>query len=355
MDFSLDYFLNKKSCWEFLQETKKPIFIYGMGDGCLKILKRFEAFDIKPEGIFASDEFVRGHSFEGYLVKKLSDVEAQFDDFVIVLAFAAGYTELVEKIKSIATKHTLLAPDVPVVDDGTLFDKDFLRDNFDKFEAVFNKLSDEISKSVFKNVIEYKITGDITKLLECQTDALEAYENIIKPQNEIYVDLGAYTGDTVKEMLLYSNGSYDKIYALEPNNRNFRKLTETTEGMENVYLFKSASWNEDTTLFFSKGGGRMAKVSDKGVETDARSVDSILDGQKATYIKYDVEGAEKQAIEGTENTIRNFKPKLNIAVYHRNEDMFAIPLQILSINPDYKLYMRHFEYIPAWDTNLYCV
>lgn len=355
MGFSLDYFLNKKSCWEFLQETKKPIFIYGMGDGCLKILKRFEAFSIKPEGIFASDEFVRGHSFEGYLVKKLSDVEAEYDDFIIVLAFAAGYKELVEKIKGIAKKHTLLAPDVPVVDDGTLFDKEFLKENFKSFEMVYNALCDDISKKVYKNVIEYKITGDITPLIDCQTDVSESYESIIKPQNEIYVDLGAYTGDTVRELLSFSNGRYESIYALEPNNRNFRKLTEAVEGMENVNLYKAASWSEDTTLFFSKGGGRMAKVSDKGIETDARSVDSVLSGRKATYIKYDVEGAEKQAIEGTADTIKAYRPKLNIAVYHRNEDMFAIPLQILAINPDYKLYMRHFEYIPAWDTNLYCI
>lgn len=356
MSFELEYFLKKTSCWEFLSKTDKPIYIYGMGDGCLKILKRFERFNIACTGIFASDEFVRGHSFEGHLVRKLSEIESEYDDFVIVLAFAAGYSELIEKIKSISKRHMLLAPDVPVIDDGTLFDKEYLKRNFNSLKKVYDLLCDEQSRLVFKNVIEYKMTGDISLLSECETKPDEAYLNILKPdENEIYVDLGAYTGDTLSELLSFTNGRYERIYALEPNNRNHRKLCENTEGMPDVEIYKAAAWESDTTLVFAKGGGRMAKVSSQGVETQARSVDSILGGKRATYIKYDVEGAERQALEGAAETIKNYSPKLCIALYHRNEDMFALPLQLISINGDYKLYMRHYPYFPAWETNLFAL
>ena len=95
--FSLDYFLNKKSSWEFLKETQLPIFIYGMGDGALKILSRFEKFGITCSGFFASDEFVRGHYFEGHKVHKLSEIEEYLDDFIIVLvitSYSIHYTKL---------------------------------------------------------------------------------------------------------------------------------------------------------------------------------------------------------------------------------------------------------------------
>ena len=52
----------KESCWEFLRKTDLPIFIYGMGDGALKILSVFEKYHIPTAGFFASDEFVRGKS-----------------------------------------------------------------------------------------------------------------------------------------------------------------------------------------------------------------------------------------------------------------------------------------------------
>ena len=50
-----------------------------------------------------------------------------------------------------------------------------------------------------------------------------------------------------------------------------------------------------------------------------------------------------------------YKIELSVALYHRNEDMFAIPLQIAELNRKYKFYMRHHPYIPDWDTNLYCI
>ena len=88
----------KRSCWERLRAENRPIFIYGMGDSAAKIMSVFSRYGIPVAGIFASDDFVRGHSFAGYRVHKLSEVEEMVDDFVIVLAFAAGYQELIDYI-----------------------------------------------------------------------------------------------------------------------------------------------------------------------------------------------------------------------------------------------------------------
>jgi hypothetical protein len=69
----------------------------------------------------------------------------------------------------------------------------------------------------------------------------------------------------------------------------------------------------------------------------------------------DIEGAEYEALKGSKNTIMKNAPKLMISLYHRNEDMFEVPLFIKSLNPDYKMFIRHQLYIPAWETNLYCI
>ena len=114
----LSFIKEKVTCWEKLEKETRPIFIYGMGDGAQKIMNVFSARGIKVSGIFASDDFVRGHYFEGFKVKRLSEVEEEYEDFVVILAFAAGYSELVDKIHEIASKHTLYVPDVPVVGSG---------------------------------------------------------------------------------------------------------------------------------------------------------------------------------------------------------------------------------------------
>ena len=321
----------------------------------MKVLKIFEEYNIACAGIFASDEFVRDKVFCGHRIHRLSEIEEAVNDFIIVLAFGAGYDELIKRIEDLSQKHELIVPDMPVIGEG-LFTKEYMLENFDKIEKVYSLLADEKSKEVYKAVIEFKITGDIECLKRVHTPPEEAYENIIMPtDSEVFADLGAYTGDTVSEFLSHTNGKFSHIYACEPNKRNFRKLGENTSSLENVTLINAAAWDCDTTLIFSKGGGRMPHLAEKGVETEAKSVDSILSGKPCTYIKYDVEGAELKALEGSRNTIVNYSPKLNVALYHRAGDIFELPLFVNSLCPNYRLYIRHFPYYPAWDTNLYAV
>ena len=85
------------------------------------------------------------------------------------------------------------------------------------------------------------------------------------------------------------------------------------------------------------------------------SVDNLLGGAAATIIKLDVEGCEAAAIEGARRTIERFRPKIQAACYLRVEDYFALPLQVTAIRNDYRLYMRRFRGVPAWDVNFYFI
>lgn len=350
----LDFITEKVSSWENLKHEKRPVFIYGMGDGALKIMYVFNKYRIPVAGFFASDEFVRGHEFCGHLVHKLSELEEKVKDFVIVLAFAAGYQSLYDKIKKIAQKHTVIAPDVPVAGDG-IFDYEYCLENAEDIQKVYDMLEDEESRKVFADVINFKISGKIEYLDRCTSEKSSVYKDIIKPaENETYIDLGAYNGDTVSEFIEYAE-KYEKIIALEPDNKNYKKLVRNTENLSNIETHNAVAWSSDTYIPFDSRNGRQSSVKRAGTLSQARSVDSILNGSKAGIIKMDIEGAEYQAIKGAENTIRNHSPKLMISLYHRNEDMFKIPLLIHSINPDYKFFVRHQLYIPAWETNLYCI
>ena len=84
-------------------------------------------------------------------------------------------------------------------------------------------------------------------------------------------------------------------------------------------------------------------------------MDSVLEGESVDYIKYDVEGSEREALLGSAKTINKYAPKLLVSLYHRSEDMFVLPELVKEINPNYSLYLRRFPYIPAWDLNLYAI
>ncbi|MBQ3179952.1 MAG: FkbM family methyltransferase, partial [Firmicutes bacterium] len=96
----------------------------------------------------------------------------------------------------------------------------------------------------------------------------------------------------------------------------------------------------------------------KGTMTGVISLDdwfASYDAAPPTLMKFDVEGAEEAALLGAQKLLAEFKPRLQVAAYHRSEDIFRLPLLIRRLNPDYRLYLRHHPHIPAWETNIYAV
>ena len=61
------------------------------------------------------------------------------------------------------------------------------------------------------------------------------------------MDLGAYNGDTIDEVLQYTRGKYIRIYAVEPDRKNFKKLCKYLDGKNFVYAYNAVAWCLDTT------------------------------------------------------------------------------------------------------------
>lgn len=348
-------FKNEQSVWKTLQNSDTPIVLYGMGDGADKVLSAFEKYNIKVSGVMASDDFVRGQSFHGFTVKKESVLSQELGNFTVALCFASQLPYVMDYIKGVASRHTTLVPSVPVFG-NILFDDDFIVKNKADIEKAYSLFADDLSRRVYENILLFYYTGKIELLDEITTDKNEAFYEILKlGNNETYVDLGAYNGDTIDEFLHYAGNEYRKIIAFEPNEKNFKKLQAHCADMKNIDLWQLGSYSKNTILNFNNKAGRNSAICKNGIKTQVAAADTILCGIAASYIKADVEGADLETLEGMKNTLKNFKPKLNFSAYHRFEDIFRLALYINSLNPEYKTYLRHHPYIPAWDTNLYCV
>lgn len=347
-------FENQKSVWDFFKEASAPIVLYGMGDGADKVLNAFEKLNITPSAVMASDDFVRGQSFRGFNVQKLSEIENTYENFHIALCFGSQLDEVMEHIYSVAENHSLFVPSVPVFGEN-IFDKDFANKHFSLISKAYDTFEDEKSKAVYKDILLFQYTGKLDYLKQAQTPKSETFNEILKlTDNEFFADLGACKGDTIEEFLSYV-GDYEKILAFEPNGKNYQKLKSYCENINNTEIWNIAAYSKEQVLYFNKKSGRSSAKASNGVPVNATSLDNILNGRKATYIKIDVEGSEIDALLGSEKTLKDFKPKLNIAAYHRSEDMFKLPLIIKALNPNYKIFLRHHPYIPFWDTNLYCI
>lgn len=342
--------------WERLPRADKPIVLYGMGNGADKILDECERHGICPRGVFASDDFVRHQRYRGFTVKSFDELRGELGDMIVLVAFGTQRAEVLGNIKKIAAVCETYAPDVAVVGGG-LFDKSYALAHASEIQTIYERLADPLSQKTWENIIRYKISGDISCLFACESDD----EPLEITADEIFLDLGAYTGDTVLDFAARAGG-YEKIIALEPDRKNYEKLVCNTAHLERVTALNMAVSDRCCVRPFAMNAGRNSGV----IASDARasraksaalcdSVDNILGGGRVTYIKADVEGEEATAIEGARETITRFHPKMKIAVYHRFNDILTIPQQVLGICGEYRLYMRHKPYVPAWDTDMFFI
>ncbi len=342
-------FLNIESSWEKLKNSPYPVAVYGTGNGADRVFAEFDRLGIVPQYVTASDAFARNRTFHGHDVLPLSELQQRESKFTVALCFASARTEVIENVKSLSANQCVVMPSVPVYGDE-IFNKEYLKSHLNEINKAYERLADEKSKEVFKSLIEFQITGDLNLMFGCETPKEEALSLLGLTDNENYLDLGAYRGDTVDELINFAGG-YAEITALEPDIRSYKKLCEHCENMQNVTLLNAAVSDKCETLFFSGNKGRGGGLNAKGKEIKAVTVDSL--NRPFTYIKADTEGAEMQMLNGAVNTLKQ-KPKLNIAAYHRSEDIFSLVNKICEINPEYEIYIRHHRHISFWDTNLYC-
>lgn len=339
--------------WTRLADCGKPVVLYGTGNGADKIMNELERLNIPVAGIFASDGFVRKRIFRGFEVLSYTECREKFPDMTVLFCFGSSRPEVLENVRRIASENDFYAPDVPVYGEN-IFNSEFYKKHKSRLNAVRNMLADEQSVRVFDCIIAYRLTGDIKYLFECETVG-DGDEILHLPENVNYYDFGAFTGDTALEFSK-NHPDYRSITAVEPDRRNFRKLSENTANLRDFKAVRAVVSDSIGTTFLSSSKGMGNHEDVRGDEIPCVTVDSLVpDGVENIFIKADVEGNELKMIKGAENTIRNKAPYMIIDCYHRSEDIFTLPEAVTGLNPNYKIYMRHRPYIPAWETMFFFV
>ncbi len=173
------------------------------------------------------------------------------------------------------------------------------------------------------------------------------YFDTVKPkEKEVFIDAGFYNGDSSVDFVKWCEGGYDHIYAFEPYKEwaeyGIKRMKKV--GISNFTMINAAACEFDGKVGFQKMHGAESHVTKDGTNmVDALSIDSMLKGQRATFIKMDLEGGEYNALLGARKTIEKYAPVLAISIYHKPDDFLVLALLILEINPNYKFYIRHYS------------
>lgn len=197
----------------------------------------------------------------------------------------------------------------------------------------YNSLFDTLDMAIEKNYHQY---FDLD-LINCDN-------------SEVFVDIGAYTGDTILDYI-NTYHEYKSIYAYEITPSSIDYIKQNLSIYPNIYIRNNAATDKSETLYIKNNlVSDSANTLDDSGELQVQGItidDDVL--EKVTMIKMDIEGSELKALKGCINHIKNDTPKLLISVYHKHEDIIDIPKFIYNINPNYKFYLRYFgnKYYPT--------
>ncbi len=343
--------------WERLRVCRQPLLIYGMGNGADKLIRKLNREGLIYADTFASDGFVRGQTFHDRRVLSLTEAEKVYGSFTALLSFGSRLGPVLDDLTALARRRSLLVPDLPVAGE-TFFDHSFYCAHREDLLRVCGLLSDEDSARLFAQLVQCRYTGDFASLMQAVREpgpCALPYDNF-----RFCVDVGAYRGDTAAALLAVAP-AVERIVAIEPDRKNYRKLEQYAGAERRVQPVFGAAGSHAGVAPFFVSGNRNATLGESGSYGCVRenvpvvTVDDLCAGMHVDYIKYDVEGAEREVLLGSAQTIRRDRPCLSLALYHRPEDLFVLPELLLSFGVPYRLFLYRRRCVPAWETDLYAI
>jgi FkbM family methyltransferase len=330
-----------------LRVSPKPVMIYGAGVYAY-VLKRFlAANDITVAAVMVDAAYKNECTFMGVKVMTTEETVGRLADCHVIVG-STNYPIFVAKLEKLGVMeiHVIDIPDYLNMPNAFM-NMEFVKEHCGQFDQAAGLFADDLSRETYIAAINTKINENLEYIKPCVR-----LDNLYFPsaefplrEDEVLLDVGGFTGDTVREFHNLTEGQYAKIISLEPDEGNFLELLATTEtlGHSKALPLKIGAWDERTTLRFTTKEMHIDnQITDDGVQQiNVDTIDSILSGLgcPVTLIKIDINGAEYRALCGAQETIRKHRPRIAVRL-HRKEDFYRLPILLNKMAPDIKLYLR---------------
>lgn len=221
-----------------------------------------------------------------------------------------------------------------------------------------NIWSDQESKREYIGQIKWRLTLD-RNALSAHAPVKEIYfalDLFDLHDQEVMIDAGAYTGDSIQKFLKQTHNSFKKIIAIEADSQSTEKLQQVLTKFDSsrTKIVNKVIGAKNGSVKFNQLGSVSSTVSDSGIELECTTLDTLIGDDIPTYIKMDIEGAELDALKGARKTIAKHYPILAICLYHHIDDLWKIPNYLHSIAPEYKFFLRRYS-DECWEQVCYAV
>ena len=230
----------------------------------------------------------------------------------------------------------------------------------DRVRQALHLMATEASRREYLAQMRFRLLGDFASLpAPVHGDVYFRDELFCLGADETLVDCGAFDGDTVALFLEKTAHSFRGAVAFEPDPANYVKLSERMSSLpfktrERIAIHQAATGETNTRVMTDVGKGVASKIGDGDCEVKCISLDSTLRDVPVSFIKMDIEGSELDTLAGARELIQKNAPILAICAYHKQSDLWNIPLFIHDISPDYSFHLRP-HLLEGWDLAYYAI
>ncbi|MBF0440429.1 MAG: FkbM family methyltransferase [Oligoflexales bacterium] len=269
---------------------------------------------------------------------------SSLDDDITILISTGNFPHIEKQLSEKGLKSFFLGVKPRLVN-RDFYTLENWRKSKTRISELLEILEDESSKITLREYLKDIFSLSFSRFSSLNTKEQYFPDDLIHlREKEVFVDVGAYDGDTIHQFLKKENGGkYAEIHAFEVDPDNFLRLKKNTRGLARLYLHNVGLFDRHTISSINKNnsGSEIVEGAKCGESIELVRMDDILPDTKATFIKMDIEGAEKEALAGAETLIKKHAPTLAICVYHKAEDIWEIPLYLKRLVPEYRIYLRH--------------
>jgi FkbM family methyltransferase len=337
-------------------KQNRGVYIFGAGTIGKQVLQECQNNNINVLG------FVDNYGIEinNYKVSKLNEISNK--DNIIVIAVGKSAEAIRSQLELNCFNNVInLSQFFYIINSKNEPEVNYLQDlQLNKFEWLrFGlNLNDNNSLLVLSAILKHRLSLNTKYLAEVHDKKnIQWFDEqlIDKNKDAVFVDCGAYDGDTAEAFYNFNSGA-KKIYAFEIDADIAIRAQKRLSRFQCAEVYSQGVADTKRQLNFSKTGithGRLDSFESNSVKVNVISIDEKIK-EKITYLKLDIEGAEELAIKGSERHISETNPVLGIAAYHKAEDIWNLQLKIQKLNQNYKFYIRHYTDV-SFETVLYCI
>ena len=358
----------EQSTFDQLAGGVRPIVLFGAGALGRTVLAGLRRLGVEPRGLADNNPKLWGEKVEGLRVFSAAEAAHRFgqDCCFVVTIFNGSRTR--KQLGDLGCQH--VAPfaalfwkyaEVFIPCNGIDLPRN-LPPRADELRAVYGMLADEHSRREMCAQLRWRYWLDDSGMPPplAARDIYFPHDLITQFDREVFVDCGAFDGDTVRGFLEHAGSRFEHIFPFEPDpgNRNLLQQSITAWGAAISSRITAVPFvvgaQDGPAQFSADGSAGSHMTAGEGISVECRKLDNIAWTHLPTYIKMDIEGAEPDALRGASELLRKHMPVLAICLYHRSDHLWQVPRYIHETAPGYELFIRRYAE-DCWELVCYAV